>query len=223
MLETFKARLKAKTKAAGVNLSQKRIDAFADRLHKKNPDAKEDADHDKLIDELDELVAFADVAKEDDRVRTLEAKVNKPAATKPKEEVEEEEETDDEPAADAKPKKKERIPGYMKIVLEKLEKLEKEKTVTSIQSKIKSHEKMKDVPEDFYDEWVKPEKEEDVDTFAEKVATKWGSFKQKENNEKASGSTKPVNGSSNTAQVAEKDVDAILDNIMPGTKAPASK
>jgi ribosomal protein L12E/L44/L45/RPP1/RPP2 len=50
MLDVFKAQLKAKTKAAGVNLSQKRIDAYADRLHKKNPDVKEVAEHDTLID-----------------------------------------------------------------------------------------------------------------------------------------------------------------------------
>jgi hypothetical protein len=83
MLDVFKARLKAKTKAAGVNLSQKRIDAFADRLHKKNPAITEEADHDTAIDELDEVVSFKDIAKDDDRLRTLEAKSkDKPGSDK---------------------------------------------------------------------------------------------------------------------------------------------
>jgi hypothetical protein len=50
-----------------MNLSQKMIDAFAARLDKKNPNITDEAEHDTLIDELNELVSFSDISKEDDR------------------------------------------------------------------------------------------------------------------------------------------------------------
>jgi hypothetical protein len=40
MIDTYKARLKAKSTAAGANLSQKRIDALADRLQKSSQTQK---------------------------------------------------------------------------------------------------------------------------------------------------------------------------------------
>jgi hypothetical protein len=58
-LETFKAQLKAKY--SGLNLSQKRIDEISARLHKKNPDLTEEANHDTRLDDLNELMPFADI------------------------------------------------------------------------------------------------------------------------------------------------------------------
>jgi hypothetical protein len=81
MLETFKARLK--TKFPGVNLSQKRIDEFSARLHKKFPDLTEEADHDTRLDELNELQPFDELAKQDDKLRTLEAKTKEPVKPDP--------------------------------------------------------------------------------------------------------------------------------------------
>jgi hypothetical protein len=107
--------------------------------------------------------------------------------------------------------------------MEEVQSLKKEKQVATIESKIKNHEKLKDIPADFYEDYRQPEKEEDIDAFAEKVATKYSTYKQIEKNDKAKGLTKPVSSAADTKNQADtKEVDAILDNLMPGTKAPAA-
>lgn len=70
------ARLKALFPKA--NLSQKRLDAYADKLAKKPADDADDAAIDAIINDFNEVIDFVGVAQEDDRVRTLE---NKPTPT----------------------------------------------------------------------------------------------------------------------------------------------
>lgn len=55
------------------NLSQKRLDAIADKLSKKPADDADDAAIDSVINDFNEIMSFEDIAKEDDRSRTLEA------------------------------------------------------------------------------------------------------------------------------------------------------
>lgn len=187
MLDTFKARLKAKTTATGVNLSQKRIDAIADRLHKKFPELVEEADHDKHLDELNELTPFDEMAKTDDRLRTLENKKTE----KPK----------DEPKPTDTPKADDDTPAWAKTLIESNQKLsadlaaiQKEKNQQSISTKVSSHEKLKDVPADFLALSTLPEKEEEIDAFVDKVVTTWGNVKQKMADDGFAQTTKPVNG-----------------------------
>jgi hypothetical protein len=234
-LQTFKSQLKAKLKTLGVkNLSNERIDAYAATLHKRNPDLKDEdtKEHDEKIDELHEVVDFKKVATEDDRVRTLETKLKEKekstSTKKPSEEDDDEDDDDDsdEPApekgkGEQKKKSGDRTPKWAKTLMEEVQSLKKEKQVATIKDKIKAHEKMKDIPEDFYEDYVQPDKEEDIEAFAEKVSTKYGNYKQVQNNTKAAGNTKPVSSAADTKGQADmKEVDKILDNIMPGTKAP---
>lgn len=207
MLDTFKARLKAKTKAAGVNLSQKRIDAFADRLHKKNPEAKEDAEHDTLIDELDELVSFADVAKEDDRVRTLEARAKQPAKTKNQESDDDDTEDEDEQEKGAKPK--DRTPKWAKDLIAEVQNLKAEKKVTSIKTQLAEKLKGKEIPEKFYHKRALPEKEEDLDAFVSEIENDWTELKQETNNALLGGNGKPAGGTGGSTKDA--DVDKAID------------
>jgi hypothetical protein len=162
-------------------------------------------------------------------LRTAEAKLKEKTTKKDPEEEEEEEEEENEPAASGKnknsqeSKKKDRTPAWAKTLMDEVQSLKKEKQLSTIDSKIKSHEKLKDIPADFYEDYLKPEKEEDVDTFAEKVATKYATYKQVDKNNKATSQTKPVNSQTDTKGQADvKEVDAIMDNLMPGTKAPAT-
>lgn len=69
--EQIKARLKAKYPKA--NLSQKRIDAIAAKLAPKPADGATDEDIDGVLENANDFMSFEDIAKEDDRVRTLEA------------------------------------------------------------------------------------------------------------------------------------------------------
>ena len=157
MLETFKTRLKAKlTDFKAQNLTQKRIDAIADRLHKRQPDLTDEAEHDKAINDLNDLMPFEDIAKEDDRVRTLESKAKDPKPTDPK-------------PADPKPTDEE--PAWFKAYREstdaKLSAFEKEKTQGSIKQQLA--EKLKDVPQSMWSKRALPETPEAIEAFVTEV------------------------------------------------------
>lgn len=229
MLETFKAQLKAKAKTLGVtNLQNKRIDAYAATLEKQNPNLVTDDDHAEKVNAFLEIVDIKEIAAYDD-YKATKKKDGKDDKKDTKEN------TDDGKTSGTETSKEttqggEEVPAWAKQILEsnktlseKLEKLEKEKTTLSILDSIKGHEKMKDIPYEFYEDYVKPEKPEDVEAFVEKVSTKFGTFKQVDKNNKAASQTKPVSSATDTKGKAdEKEVDAILDNLMPGTKAPAT-
>jgi hypothetical protein len=70
--EKIKARLKALYPKA--NLSTKRLDAYAAKLAPKPADDADDDAIDAIINDYNEVIDFEAVAKEDDRVRTLDAK-----------------------------------------------------------------------------------------------------------------------------------------------------
>ncbi len=217
MLETFKARLKAKTKASGVNLSQKRIDAIADRLHTKNPEITEDAEHDKLIDDLDEVIDFKELARLEDQVRTAEAKLkpSKPAETKKSDDDPDEEDEEEKPKRDRTPSWAKGLIDSNKIMAEKLERFEGEKTRQTIREKIANHEKVKGkIPEKFYGKWQLPEKEEDIDSFIEDVATDYSEIVQENVNQTLLGGRQPISGSKGANdKPTEKELDSIIDKF----------
>lgn len=103
------ARLKALFPKA--NLSQKRLDALADKLAKKPADDADDTAIDEVINDFNEIMDITEIAKEDDRVRTLEANSKKPKTESKKEEEEEEVKIDDD------------APAYVKAMFAKLDKV----------------------------------------------------------------------------------------------------
>lgn len=72
--EIIKARLKVLFPKA--NLSTKRIDAIAAKLAPMPADDADDAAVDVIVNQANDFNSFEDVAREDDRIRTLEAKVH---------------------------------------------------------------------------------------------------------------------------------------------------
>ena len=77
--EQIKARLKVLFPKA--NLSQKRIDAIAAKLCLKPADDADDVAIDEVVNGANDFMAFEDIAREDDRMRTLEANQKAPAPT----------------------------------------------------------------------------------------------------------------------------------------------
>lgn len=73
--EKIKARLKVLFPKA--NLSTKRLDAYAAKLAPKPADDADDAAIDAIINDYNDIIDFEAVAKEDDRIRTLEAEKKK--------------------------------------------------------------------------------------------------------------------------------------------------
>lgn len=110
--EKIKARLKVLFPKA--NLSQKRIDEISAKLAPKPADDADDAAVDVFINDANELMGFEAMAKEDDRIRTLEAN------QKPKTETAKTEETTEVEKVD------ENTPAWAKTIIETNQKLSKE-------------------------------------------------------------------------------------------------
>jgi hypothetical protein len=202
MLDTFKTRLKAKAKAAGANLSQKRIDAIADRLHGKYPDLTEETDHDDKIDSLYDAQDYKDFASVDDYQRAKEAREKKEreaSKTPEKSGSESEQPADDMPAWFRK---------YQEENDRKINALLAKEQKQTMQQKLAANEKLKSIPQQFYKGRPIPEKEEDIETFVSEVEADFNDFKtaftgvqqQEANNSFSAGSKPPASaGSGNNA------------------------
>lgn len=212
MIDIFKARLKAKTTAAGVNLSKDRIAAIADRLHKKFPDLTEEADHDQKLDDYNDLQPFDETAKQDDRLRTLEAKTKEPIKQEPP--------PTDPPKTDPPPAKTdaEKLAalelqfGQLSETVKNYQvKDARQKLNESFQAKLAA----KKIPAAFAKRFS-VEKEEDIETVLEEaeadfntMMTEAGANKDIGNKETPKGGSARTNG-----KVASKEeVDNLLDKI----------
>jgi hypothetical protein len=79
--EVIKARLKVLFPKA--NLSQKRLDAIAAKLAPMPADDADDAAVDAVVNQANDFNSFDEIAREDDRVRTLEEKAKPPTPPTP--------------------------------------------------------------------------------------------------------------------------------------------
>lgn len=209
MLDTFKARLKAKAKAAGANLSQKRIDAIADRLHAKYPELTEETDHDDKIDTLYDAQDYKDFASVDDYQRAKEAREKKEKeATKAPEKN----------GSESEQAKPDEMPAWFKPFADELTSLKKEKAQQTIQQKLKANEKLKSIPADFYDEWKLPESDEEIEGFADRVSTKFQAINQhitgkaqQDANDTFSAGSKPLTSAGSGTSKVDPAVKAIAE------------
>ena len=153
--EIIKARLKALFPKA--NLSQKRLDAIADKLAKKPADDANDDAIDVVINEFNDVMSIEEIAKDDDRARTLEAdnKAKAELIAKKGGKKEEEEDNDDP----SKKKNDDDAPAWAKALLEKVDNLEKGKvTETKVQTTTKlfgSSEILKGMKPELQEQWIK--------------------------------------------------------------------
>jgi hypothetical protein len=178
MKQKIIAQLKAYLKTLGVkNLSTQRIDAIADKLALKITD---ETTIDVRLEELNEVLPFADIAKDDDRLRTLEAKSKdpKPKDTPPV----------DTPPVDTPPAVPDDAPPYMKqflemnkTLLEKINKLEAGNTQATQTSRLVAILKEKNVPEGYYKSAIKGRTFKDdaeIEAFATELVTDFTEYNQ---------------------------------------------
>ena len=149
------------------NLSSIRISQYAEKLKAKLSEESTQEDVDNLIKDLNDLVDFSQVAKDDDRLRTYQ---------NPKEEMKQEEPapTDtDNPMLE-----------MLKQLTDKIDKLESDKFQESVSGKFKSDKRLEGIPSLVVDKFV-PKSFEDiestieslVDTFKdEQIKSKLNSF-----------------------------------------------
>ena len=140
-----KARLKVLFPKA--NLSQKRIDEISAKLAKKPADDADDTAIDAVITDANELLDFEAMAKEDDRIRNLEAKVKQPT-TEP-----------NNPSDPPKPNDADEAPAWAKAMMQKMEAIEKGEVAKSKQSSIaaafEKSEVLKNLKPNIKEAWLK--------------------------------------------------------------------
>lgn len=193
MKQKIVARIKEKYK--GINLSAKRIDAIAAKLEAKITNEDE---IDAALDNVNDITPFADMARDDDRMRDLENKAKKPGAKKPETSPDDD---NDETEGSAK-KPADEVPEWAKGLISTVNSLATGRTQETMRSKLEKQ--LTDIPKSFYQRWALPEKEEDLEAFIEDVRTEYSEFKQEANNTDLSGMPKPGTGTATTPTAADK-------------------
>lgn len=151
-LQEIKGRLRELFPKA--NLSTTRISQYAEKLKAKLREESTKEDVDNLIKDLNDLVDFEQVAKDDDRLRTYQ---------KPQPKVEEAPKPSEEPKSDD-------VPEWAKALLTEVKTLREEKVQDTIQSKFRNHEALKGIPTEILDLVKTPTTLDEVDQFATTIA-----------------------------------------------------
>lgn len=217
-LPKAKVKERLKSKFPGVNLSQKRIDAIADKL--KLPEDADDDAIDERLDELNDVFSFAEMARNDDRARTEEAERKK----KEQQDNPTPKPSNDDPKPD--PKSADDTPAWAKSLIEsnkalqsRLEAIESGKVGDSRLAQLK--EILKDANPKYAESVLKKfpkmkfDTDEDFEAFKEEEAENVKEFIQAEANDGLSGIKTPVQGKggSTKKQASKEEVDAVLNSI----------
>lgn len=186
-------------KFPGVNLSKTRKDAIADKLA---PKITDETEIDAKLDELNEIFSFADMAKQDDKIRTIEAKEKKKPEQQEQKKPEEEKPTEDE------------APAWAKSLIQEVQQLKAEKQQQSIREQAKA--KLKDVPEIIWKRAALPEKAEELDAWADEIISDYEADRKAEKDKNIIDAGKPLG--SNTPggkqkEASEKEVKQVLDRL----------
>lgn len=158
MKETIIGRLRVLFPKA--NLTKQRLDEIvSDKLIGRFSDESTNEEIDAIL----ELLPINEIAKQDDKVRTLEARKQDSPKEDPKNEGGE---TDNE------------ILKALKGLAERLDGIENEKKRNSLAERFNSDERIKDVP-DFIKKGYIPNSEEDLEANIEALASEFKSFSEK--------------------------------------------
>ena len=167
-VEKSKVIVRLKALFPKANLSQKRLDALADKLASKPADDADDAAIDLVINDFNSVLSIEEIAREDDRVRTLEQKANPNPPTPPA------------PPTPPSPPKGEEVPTWAQAILDSNKKLEGEleaiKTGKIIETKKQTaselfakSEVLKRIPEGIRQNWVNRIDVNSETTFEEQI------------------------------------------------------
>lgn len=106
-----------------VNLSTRRLDEISARLAKKAADEADDDAIAQLVNDANDFMPFAEIAKEDDKIRTLEAN-QKSADPKPTD-------PQPEPQPEPTPKPTDAVPAWAQSLLNEVKELKQGKIMES--------------------------------------------------------------------------------------------
>jgi hypothetical protein len=208
------ARLKALFPKA--NLSQKRLDALADKLASKPADDADDAAIDAVINDFNSILSIEDIAREDDRLRTLEAKHKEPAPPTPP--------TPPTPP-NPEPPKGDEVPSWVQGIVDSnkklLEEVEAIKTGKIVETKKQTaselfakSEVLKRIPEGIRQNWVNRIDVNSETPFEEQIQaleTEYSTLVQETAN--SNSYPGPAGGGNPPSTVDEKLVDDIVSSM----------
>lgn len=185
------------------NLSKERLDVYTSKLIAKLTEESTAEDLDNLITDLNDVVNFEQVAKQDDQLRTL---LNKPKTSEmPK--------TEEQPKAE---EPKNDLYELIKGLKEEVSSLRTEKTQETIESRFRGHEALKGVPKEMLDLVKTPQTLDEVDTFANQIAEIYKD-KQIKDRLNAFGVDSTPQGQAGKSvepkQASDKEVDDIFNNM----------
>lgn len=135
------------------NLSNVRLEQYATRLQQKLNEESTEEDVDNLIKDLNDIIDFEQIAKDDDRARTYK-----------------------KPEKDPEPKESDSTLELLKKLNEKIDKLEADKYRESISSKFKKDERLANIPEVIVNKFI-PDSFDDIESTIETLV---GTFKDEQ-------------------------------------------
>ena len=203
-----KAKIAGRLKALfpKANLSTKRIDVITAKLENKVSDDADDAAIDEVVNQANEFMDFEALAKEDDRIRTLEANQRKGGEEEP-----------NQPGTPPVPPTDD-VPEWAKALLQKVESLEKGEITKSkantVADLFSKSEILKSLPENQKQSWIKRVNLEAEDLASEITAleTEYSELKQSivDSSEYASG---PFSRTEGKDSVSDADLDAVMSQL----------
>lgn len=200
------------------NLSTKRLDELSARLAKKPADDADDAAIDQVINDANDYMPFADIAKEDDRIRNLEANQKK-ADPQPANGGKQDPEPNPTPAPEDVPAWAKGMLDTNKKLLEKVENLEKgkitENKLAAARDLFNKNETFKGLDEDdqdYYFGQIDPDSETPVEDQISNLATRHNKLVQV-NADSGDYSGKPPAGGKDLGKPSEEEVGEVVDGM----------
>lgn len=208
-----------KAKFANVNLTKTRLKSITDKLDLK---IESEDEIDAKLDELNEIIPFAELAKQDDRLRDLEAKSR---GGKTPEQIAAEKKAAEEAAGGGAPEGETATEKLLREILEgqkamaeRVNAIEGEKTIASRRSQLET--KLKDAPESYkktvlknFDR-MKFDTDEDFNSFVEETEADVTEVIQEQSNA-GLGKDKPARsgGGLDKKLATDKELDAVIGNL----------
>lgn len=205
-VDTIKARLRVLFPKA--NLSQKRLDVISAKLATKPEDGADDNAVDLIINQSNDFYSFEEIAKDDDRMRTLEANQKAPANPEPPK--------PNDPPIPTPPNND--APEWAKALIEKVTNLEtgkvtetKKQTVKELVSKSAVLSKMKPEVRERWENRIDVNSEKSFEDQLKELETEYSEIVQTNAND--SNYAGAAGGGSSDIKPSEAEIKSIVDNL----------
>lgn len=205
-VDTIKARLRVLFPKA--NLSQKRLDVISAKLATKPEDGADDNAVDLIINQSNDFYSFEEIAKDDDRMRTLEANQKAPANPEPPKQ--------NDPPIPTPPNND--APEWAKALIEKVTNLEtgkvtetKKQTVKELVSKSAVLSKMKPEVRERWENRIDVNSEKSFEDQLKELETEYSEIVQTNAND--SNYAGAAGGGSSDIKPSEAEIKSIVDNL----------